>query len=68
MNESPDYQPPRRKPKIVSWLSALAGVALLNFAADSFANGTGANGWLLLVVALALLAFALWWARGSGPA
>jgi len=63
--------PPRKRPTWFAFLFGVAGLLLLNGAADSLAHHRpGPTGWMLLASGVGFLVLALWWAagRGSGPA
>lgn len=65
MSEVPKYKPPGKRPKAVSWATALAGLLFLNLAVYSFRWNAHVIGWVLLIAGIALIAFAVWWMRGA---
>lgn len=70
MGNEPQQIPPR-KPTWFAYLFGIAGLLVLNGAADSLVHHkAGPTGWILLVSGVGLLVLAFWWAgrRGSGPA
>jgi len=66
MSDAPEYTPPPKKSKAVPWLSALAGLALINLSVHSFVSGKPSIiAWAFLIFGIALLGFALWWSAGK---
>jgi hypothetical protein len=68
MENQPPQVPPRRRPKALAFLFGIAGLLLLNGAADSLVrHRPGPAGWLLLISGVGFLVLALWWAAARAP-
>jgi hypothetical protein len=67
MGSEPGQVPPRKRAKGLAFLFGMAGLLLLNGAADSLAHHRpGPAGWMLLMSGVGFLVLALWWAAEGG--